>query len=83
MVQLPGRERLAQWIKRSKLDQQETAALIEMDPAVLSKILVGRRRPGLDNALKIERVTGIPVEAWQSSPEDEKSTEPATAGSNP
>ena len=61
-----GRERLAQWIKRSKLNQIETARLIGIHETQLSQILAGNRRPGLDNAVKIEAVTGIPVEAWVS-----------------
>jgi len=59
---------LAQWITRSKLNQLETARLIGMDPAQLNQVLSGKRRPGLDNAVKIETATGIPVEAWVPTP---------------
>jgi plasmid maintenance system antidote protein VapI len=59
-----GRERLRQWIDRSKLDDYEAAHLIGLHPAQLSHILTGTRRPGLDVALRIERATGIHVEAW-------------------
>lgn len=59
-----GAERLAQWIKRSRLNQMEAAELIGIDQTQLSQILNGKRRPGLDNAVKIERATGLAVEAW-------------------
>jgi plasmid maintenance system antidote protein VapI len=59
-----GRERLRQWITRSKLQQNEAAAVIGMHPTQLNHILTGDRRPGLDTAVKIERATGIVVEAW-------------------
>lgn len=59
-----GRERLRQWITRSKLDQVEASRIIGMHPTQLSHILSGARRPGLDMAVKIEQATGIVVEAW-------------------
>jgi len=66
-----GRERLRQWIDRSKVNQLEAAALIGIDHTQLSHILTGRRRPGLDTAVKIEQATGIVVEAWVPFGEDE------------
>jgi hypothetical protein len=42
----------------------------------VSFLVNGKRTPGLTNALKIERLTGIPVEAWASSDLDDY--EPAT-----
>lgn len=64
VIELSGRERLAQWIERSKLNGLEAARLIGIHPTQLSQILSGNRRPGLDNAVKIEQTTGIVVEAW-------------------
>jgi transcriptional regulator with XRE-family HTH domain len=69
-----GRERLAQWIERSKLTQGEAAAIIDMDPTQLSQILTGKRRPGLDNAIKIHRTTGIVPDAWASTDDDSVSS---------
>jgi plasmid maintenance system antidote protein VapI len=69
-----GRERLRQWIDRSKVNQLEAAEIIDIDPTQLSHILTGRRRPGLDTAVKIERATGIAVEAW--TPIDDGEAEP-------
>ncbi len=75
-----GRERLAQWIERSKLNQLEASIIIGIDPTQLSQILNGNRRPGLDNAVKIERRTGIVVEAWVPLADDEPA-EPVGASS--
>jgi len=69
-IERNGRERLAQWISRSKLNQLEASRLIGIDPSQLNQILSGRRRPGLDNAVKIEHTTGIVVEAWVPSTMD-------------
>lgn len=63
-----GRARLAQWIQRSKLNQIEASRVIGIHVTQLSQILAGNRRPGLDNAVKIETTTGIPVEAWVPTP---------------
>ena len=38
--------------------------MLGLDHTYLSQILSGRRRPGLVNSVKIERVTGIVVESW-------------------
>lgn len=62
-----GRERLRQWIDRSKINQREASALLGFDETYLSQILNGKRRPGLDTAVQIERVTGIAVEAWTAT----------------
>lgn len=73
---LAGRERLAQWIERSKLTQVEAAVIIGIDPTQLSQILAGKRRPGLDNAVRIAKATGIVVEDWVPIEEDEPASEP-------
>lgn len=59
-----GRDRLRNWLDRSKLKQYEGAALLGFTEVFLSQILNDVRRPGLHNAVKIEQVTGIPVEVW-------------------
>lgn len=68
---LTARERLAQWVERSKLSQVEAARLIGIDKGQFNQILLGRRRPGLDNAVLIEAKTGIVVAAWVPIAEDE------------
>ena len=64
---MSGRERLAQWLERSKLNQREAAVLLGMHFTHFNQILSGRRTPGLANAVTIERATGIPAEAWLAS----------------
>jgi transcriptional regulator with XRE-family HTH domain len=59
-----GPEQLRDWMKRRKLNQSETAEHLDMDETYISQIVNGVRTPGLHNALLIERMTGIPVEAW-------------------
>lgn len=59
-----GRERLRDWLGRSKVNQREAAELLGFTEVFLSQILNGVRRPGLENAVRIEDVTGIAAESW-------------------
>lgn len=59
------------WMERQKLSQRETAEHFGWNETFLSKIMRRHRTPGLANAIKIERETGIPVEAWMVSELDE------------
>jgi transcriptional regulator with XRE-family HTH domain len=59
-----GRERLAKYIIRSQQKQYEVADDLRITESYLSQVLSGRRRPGLDIAVRIETLTGIPVSAW-------------------
>ena len=59
-----GRERLRDWIKRSKVNQQDAAKILGVHHVELSQWLTGARRPGLKKAVQIERVTGISVYSW-------------------
>ena len=63
-----GAAQLLDWMARRGLSQQETARLWGWDVTFVSKLVRGHRLPGLANALKIERETGIPVEAWMVNP---------------
>lgn len=62
-----GRERLSKYIERSRQKQYEVAADLRITESYLSQVLSGRRRPGLDIAVRIETLTGIPVSAWAAS----------------
>jgi transcriptional regulator with XRE-family HTH domain len=64
---LTGPERLLQYCKRSHLKQYELADLLQMHNTTLSHVISGKRRPGLDIAVRIEALTGIPVSAWTDS----------------
>lgn len=65
-----GVEQLIAWMERRGLSQRETAAMLDWHETHLCHLLAGRRSPELESAIKIERVTGIPVEAWVSSAVD-------------
>lgn len=83
---MSGREQLQAWIDRRfqgvRGTQSEAAKFLGLDQSYLSQLLAGKRpRPGLDVALRIERKTGIPVEAWVDNDEgDTPQRVPVTAG---
>lgn len=63
----PGSEQLRDWMRRRGFKQADAARYLDVDEPYISVLLSGKRTPGLDNAIKLERLTGIPVEAWASS----------------
>jgi transcriptional regulator with XRE-family HTH domain len=65
-----GPQELRDWMHRRKFLQRETAEYLKFDETYVSQLLNGKRTPGLDNAIIIERLTGIPVEAWSASSRD-------------
>lgn len=58
------------WLERTKLTQYQAAEDIGISQEEMSYYINGHRRPVLEKAVKIERVTGIPASAWVSSPRD-------------
>lgn len=79
---LEGRQRLRDWMERARLTQREAAKLLGIHYTFLSQILseTRDRTPALATALRIERVTGIPVEAWVPTDVDEDRMASAAAG---
>jgi len=65
-----GPEQLRDWIERRGLNQRKAADFLGMNETFMHKLLKGIRTPGRRNSLKIERLTGVTVEAWESSPVD-------------
>lgn len=59
-----GAEQLIDWMARRGLNQREAAEHFGWDETFISQLRSGKRTPGLSNAVKIERETGIPIEAW-------------------
>jgi plasmid maintenance system antidote protein VapI len=59
-----GREHLRDWIQRRGVNQAEAAAILGVHDVFVSQILSGVRGVGLANAVKFERLTGIPAESW-------------------
>lgn len=75
-----GPEQFKDWMRRRGFNQADAARYLQFDEPYISVLATGKRTPGLDNAVKLERLTGIPVEAWASS-ELEDTTQPVAAGS--
>lgn len=73
-----GADQLKDWMDRrwplSLRKARESAEYLGYDESFISQLLRGDRRPGLTNAINIERKTGIPVEAWVSSMLDDDDT---------
>lgn len=78
MTMKPGREQLKDWMHRRRFFQKEAAEYFGWDETYVSQLVNGHRSPGLENAVKIERLSGIPVEAWVST-ELDKMVQPAAA----
>jgi transcriptional regulator with XRE-family HTH domain len=66
-----GPEQLRDWMRRRGFTQADAARYLETDEPYISVLLSGKRTPGLVNAIHLERLTGIPVEAWASTALDE------------
>jgi plasmid maintenance system antidote protein VapI len=61
---MTARERLTEWLRRSRMNQREAATELGVHWTTLNQILKGRRSPGVKNALRLQRLAGIPVEDW-------------------
>ena len=64
---LSGREQLARWLERSRLNQRDVSRQLGLHFTVINKILTGRRLPSLQGALAIEALTGVPMQAWRAT----------------
>lgn len=67
-------------MRRRGFNQADAARFLEFGFDQISTLLSGKRSPGLQTAVHIERLTGISVEAWVPTELDE-APEPVTAGS--
>lgn len=74
-----GAEQLKDWMHRRRFLQREAAEHLGFDETFVSQLVNGHRVPGLENAINIERLTGIAVEAWVSTDRD-KTVPPVGAG---
>jgi len=59
-----GRDALRKWQEKRGFNQREMADVLGFHETYVCQILKGNRFPALANAVRIERVTGIPVESW-------------------
>lgn len=64
------------WMRRRGFLPADAARYVGFSKAAMSRLLAGKFQPNLNNAIKIHRLTGIPVEAWGT---DEEETELVTA----
>jgi hypothetical protein len=57
---------LKEWLESTGTTQTLLADKTGIPQALLSKYVVGRQRPHIDNAVAIEKETGgkVPVESW-------------------
>lgn len=77
-----GAEQLKDWMHRRRFMQKEAAEYFGWDETYISQLVNGKRQPGLDNAIKIERESGIPVEAWASTELSASQGEPVAPRGN-
>lgn len=63
--------------------QKEAAEYFGYHETYISQLLSGARTPGLENAVHIERMSGIPVEAWASSEQDSEAVPAGAKSSKP
>ena len=69
-----GSRLLSQWRANAGITQREAIgpSMLDLDHGRYSAFEGGRARPGLETAVRIERITGVPVESWlQPDPEAE------------
>ena len=65
---MTGPSQLKSWRKRNKIPQHRLAAQIGCAGQAICDYETGRIRPSFDRAIEIERITGIPCQAWASAP---------------
>lgn len=61
---IAGPRLLRAWIERRALSRAEAAGELGLHYVHLCQFLAESKTPGLVTAIRIERATGIPVEAW-------------------
>jgi transcriptional regulator with XRE-family HTH domain len=61
---MTGPEQLEAHLKRRKLTFRALAAELGVSASLVFMWTSGERKPGLANALVLEKVTGIPARAW-------------------
>lgn len=57
-------------MRRRIFSQADAARHLQLEESYVSVLANGKRSPGLATAIKLERLTGIAVEAWASTEVD-------------
>lgn len=70
MSMLTARQRLRDWMRRSRLTQRAAAEVLGVHFTFVSQLVNAHRSPSLATAVRFERLTGIPVEAWMPTDGD-------------
>lgn len=52
------------WVKNSEFTRKDVAEKLEISKSYVDLMCRGERTPGRALAVKIEKLTGIPVESW-------------------
>lgn len=67
---MKGPSLLASWLKKRDCSHEQFAEMVGAHRTQVFRAVRGKRRPGLDLAVLIERVTGgaVPVESWTDVP---------------
>lgn len=74
-----GPRLLALWMHDNRKTVVALGQMLNCTPSHVSHLRLGRRSPGLGRAIALERLTGIPVSAWESPQGDERSNAPEAA----
>lgn len=61
---------LAQYLRRHDLTQDRAGKILGIKPAMFSRLLSGKRRPGREMAVRIEHLTSgfVPMVGWDRPP---------------
>lgn len=59
-------ERFSRWLQLSRRSQADLARELGRNRSVISQWKYGVKRPTLDDAVRLEAITGIPAGAWAS-----------------
>lgn len=66
----PAHEAFKDWILRRGWNQRIAAKQLGIHYTYVNKMVLGHFRPGLQVALRIERLTGIPARDWMATEVD-------------
>lgn len=66
---MTGADHLKDWMRLRGFTQAQAARYMGFEEPYMSLLARGLRTPGLTNAIRLERLTGIPVEAWTAEKE--------------
>lgn len=60
-------ERFTRWLHLSRFSQADVARQLGRNRSVITQWKTGVKRPTLDDAVRLEAITGIPASAWATT----------------